>query len=110
MDELNTLLARAGVEPPYVLVGHSVGGLYVRLYAHEHPDQVAGMVLVDTTHEEQFMRLPEAIAKMQKASNRIMAWGFRLLQALNSIGLLALSAEKGGSVWPSPIPQAARAA
>jgi len=38
--DLHTLLARSGVEPPYVLVGHSLGGMLMRLYAHEHPDQV----------------------------------------------------------------------
>jgi len=54
VEGLHTLLARSGVEPPYALVGHSLGGLFVRLYAHEHPDQVAGMVLVDAVHEEMF--------------------------------------------------------
>lgn len=50
--ELGHLLARAGVRPPYVLVGHSFGGLNVRLYAARHPDQVAGLVLVDGTPED----------------------------------------------------------
>jgi pimeloyl-ACP methyl ester carboxylesterase len=51
--DLHELLARAGVAGPYVLVGHSLGGLNVRLYAAEHPDDVAGMVLVDATSEDQ---------------------------------------------------------
>lgn len=42
------LLARAGVAPPYVLVGHSAGGMYQRLYQAAHPAQVAGLVLVET--------------------------------------------------------------
>ena len=48
-QELYQLLTQSGHEGPYVLVGHSMGGLNVRLFAAEHPEQVAGMVLVDTT-------------------------------------------------------------
>lgn len=49
--ELHTLLAKAGLPGPYVLVGHSLGGVIARLYATRYPDEVAGMVLVDSTHE-----------------------------------------------------------
>jgi pimeloyl-ACP methyl ester carboxylesterase len=49
--ELHQLLERAGVRPPYVLVGHSYGGLVARVFADEYPGDVAGMVLVDATHE-----------------------------------------------------------
>lgn len=58
--ELNTLLGALGVPPPYVLVGHSLGGLHVRAYAALHPEQVAGVVLVDATHEHFFLREPAA--------------------------------------------------
>lgn len=57
VDELRTLLANAKVEPPYVLVGHDLGGMHVRLYASLYPDEVAGLVLVDATHEDQEARL-----------------------------------------------------
>jgi pimeloyl-ACP methyl ester carboxylesterase len=66
IQEQRTLLARAGVEPPYVLVGHSAGGLYVRVYAHQYPDEVAGIVLVDAAHEDLDVRPPESVTKMNK--------------------------------------------
>ncbi|HHY55514.1 MAG TPA: alpha/beta fold hydrolase [Chloroflexi bacterium] len=49
--ELHTLLHNAGESGPFVLVGHSLGGRYVRMYAALHPDEVAGLVLVDARHE-----------------------------------------------------------
>jgi pimeloyl-ACP methyl ester carboxylesterase len=54
--ELHALLGRAGIAGPYVLVGHSLGGLNVRLYASEHQGDVVGMVLIDATTEEQDAR------------------------------------------------------
>jgi len=47
--DLHELLTRANVPGPYVLAGHSFGGLYVRTYAAMYPDEVAGLVLVDST-------------------------------------------------------------
>ncbi|MDQ3730394.1 MAG: alpha/beta hydrolase [Pseudomonadota bacterium] len=54
--ELRLLLMRAGVEPPYVLVGHSFGGYDVQLFASRYPDSVAGLVLVDSSHSGQVQR------------------------------------------------------
>lgn len=59
VDDLHALLDAARIPPPYVLVGHSVGGLHVRLYAARHPEQVAGLVLVDSSHPDQQHRLRE---------------------------------------------------
>jgi pimeloyl-ACP methyl ester carboxylesterase len=58
VSELHTLLARAGVAGPYVLVGHSYGGLLMQLYTYTYPQQVAGLVLVESVHPDQF-RYPE---------------------------------------------------
>jgi pimeloyl-ACP methyl ester carboxylesterase len=52
MDDLHLLLLTAKVAPPYVLVGHSIGGMYVRAYQRRYPADVAGLVLVDATPEE----------------------------------------------------------
>jgi D-alanyl-D-alanine carboxypeptidase len=59
--DLHALLAAAAVPGPYVLVGHSVGGLLIRQYAAIYPDDVAGLVLVDATHEDNWARLEEEI-------------------------------------------------
>jgi len=59
--ELHTLLKGAGIEGPYVLVGHSFGGLYMQTYAARYPDEVAGVALVDSSTEpDQFSQRPEA--------------------------------------------------
>lgn len=52
VNDLHALLVNAGIEPPYVMVGHSLGGLNVRMYASQFPAEVAGMVLVDSSHED----------------------------------------------------------
>jgi pimeloyl-ACP methyl ester carboxylesterase len=54
IEDLRTLLRVSRMEGPYILVGHSFGGLLVRLYAHRYIEDVAGIVLVDAMHEEQF--------------------------------------------------------
>ena len=56
VEELHTLLENAGLQGPYVLVGHSLGGPYVRLYAGRYREDVAGLVLVDSAHPDQFRR------------------------------------------------------
>jgi pimeloyl-ACP methyl ester carboxylesterase len=55
-SELHVLLDRAGVPPPFVLVGHSYGGLVIQIYAARWPRQVAGLVLVDPAHAEDWVR------------------------------------------------------
>lgn len=66
--ELDRLLVRADVPPPYVLVGHSFGGLAVRLFvARKEPRAVAGLVLVDAAHEHQFQRMESAGVRVPMA-------------------------------------------
>jgi len=57
--DLHELLKRAGVAPPYVLAGASFGGLNSRVYAGLCPDEVAGMVLIDSAHEDESLRAPK---------------------------------------------------
>jgi pimeloyl-ACP methyl ester carboxylesterase len=53
VDDLRAVLAAAEVRPPYVLVGHSIGGFNVRLFAGKYPNEVAGLVLVESSHPDQ---------------------------------------------------------
>ncbi len=65
-ETLHTLLRNAGVSPPYVLVGHSLGGFHMRVFTGLYRDEVAGVVLVDSSHPEQQKRLPPAINDLLK--------------------------------------------
>jgi len=60
--DLHALLRAAGEPGPYVLVGHSLGGLCMRLYASTYPDDVVGMVLVDATHEEVWVEFEKVLS------------------------------------------------
>lgn len=85
VQELHTLLTNAGIEGPYVLVGHSLGGLNVRLFASQYPSEVVGIVLVDAVHEETYSRLPE-FRKTMTANLGL----FRTLSMASRLGLLRL--------------------
>jgi pimeloyl-ACP methyl ester carboxylesterase len=78
---LASLLEKAQIPPPYLLVGHSFGGLLVRAFAHERPDQVAGLVLVDPVSVEAWARCSDLnkrrLARGVKLSRR-GAWLARL--------------------------------
>lgn len=69
VETLRELLLHAEMKPPYVLVGHSIGGLFVNLFARLYPDEVAAVVLLDAT-------APDDIAVMAAHQN----WAQRFLQ------------------------------
>jgi len=79
---LHTLLVNANVEEPYVLVGHSIGGLYVRQFTEDYPEQVAGLVLLDAGNPEQYQQYPELFAGGDSML-RIMP----VLQTLTRVGV-----------------------
>jgi len=76
--ELHTLLSRAQVQGPFILVAHSYGGLIVRDYVREYPGEVAGLVLVDTPEESSIFR-SEVLAFYSKAraTNRVVGLAAR---------------------------------
>src|SRR5215218_8479075 len=94
--EQHTLLSKAGLEGPYVLVGHSLGGLSMLTYANRYPDEVAGVALVDSSTEpDQFSHRPEArdSYEPQKQSlalvPRLAQFGVSLLARLGVVRLLS---------------------
>ncbi|MGH9660978.1 MAG: alpha/beta fold hydrolase, partial [Bryobacteraceae bacterium] len=64
--DLHALLTGAGEPGPLVLVGHSLGGAFVRLYAASHPDATAGLVLVDAVHEREFEAIDQLLTPEQR--------------------------------------------
>ena len=59
--DLHVLLHRAGIPAPYILVGHSLGGLDARVYNGMYPTELSGMVLVDAAHEDEARRAPASM-------------------------------------------------
>jgi pimeloyl-ACP methyl ester carboxylesterase len=70
VEELRAALASVGEKPPYVLVGHSIGGVLVRAFQAAHPEEVTGLVLVDTATASVQQRWPKVIAKMRSNLSR----------------------------------------
>ncbi len=93
IEEVHTLLVRAAVPRPYVLVGHSSGGLNMRRYALYYPDEVAGLVLVDAVHPDQFVRA-EALLPPEVPTEDAALQEFR--QALRTINRSRLVAAQHG--------------
>lgn len=66
--ELHTALEKSGEKGPFVLVGQSLGGLLIRVYADKYPKEVAGMVLVDSTHEDTVLMMNGKFQRMRELS------------------------------------------
>jgi pimeloyl-ACP methyl ester carboxylesterase len=87
--ELHTLLVKAGVDGPYVLVGHSFGGFCVRLFRNLYPSEVAGMVLVDAGYEAELSRAQ--FRKFFDAGRRQLS----VLRVVTPLGILRLFSSLG---------------
>lgn len=98
VGELHALLANAGVEGPYVMVGHSYGGPLVRSFAGQYPDEVVGMVLIDATHPDQSVRLPVDF----DAGFEQQIGQFKLLGTLADLGFLRFGVEQFAPSWNLP--------
>lgn len=72
VQELHELLLQTGEVGPFVLVGHSFGGINVRLFANAYPEQVAGIVLVDSSHEDQNSQLRESPSQSFSLQNFVL--------------------------------------
>ncbi len=94
---LRSILLQSSVPPPYVLVGHSMGGLLIRVFADLYPNEVAGMVLLDAVHPDQHLR--------SAAISTHMRSGFRFLEAvpmLTRLGYIRLAGIF--NVWSEGLP------
>ena len=100
-NELHQLLVNANVAPPYILVGHSLGGLTVRVFASQYPDEVAGMILVDAGHEDMLERLPPEYLRLNKQQESY----FSVLGFMSRFGVLRWlgSSSKGADITPPQV-------
>jgi pimeloyl-ACP methyl ester carboxylesterase len=106
--ELRAELRQRNVLPPYVLVGHSLGGLYMQYFARNYPREVAGLVLVDSSYWNQQLPLVPAVSALQAAdppgdpppagSSRTVVLFMPWIMRLEIMG----SAEAGAEVHASP--------
>ena len=71
--QLHTLLQRENIPGPFILLGHSFGGIYIRHFAARFSDEVAGLIFVDSSHPEQNKRLPFLIRSMTNTLFRLIA-------------------------------------
>lgn len=101
-DEVDALITALGITEPVILVGHSVGGLIARLFAARNRERVARLILVDSSHEDQYQRLHEADPSIGDAELwkyaarwqlRVLGWR-RLRLALGLLPELRQDAER----------------
>jgi pimeloyl-ACP methyl ester carboxylesterase len=106
-DDLHDALAAAGIAPPYVLVGHSMGGIIARDFAVRYRSDVAGMMLLDSSHEAQAGRLPGSARRALRSALRwcLQPMGLRRLAA-RAGRMRGLAAEIDQSVPPEYHPAA----
>jgi pimeloyl-ACP methyl ester carboxylesterase len=76
VDDLHKLLTASGEKGPFILVGHSLAGIYVRRFVTRFPGDVAGLVFVDSSHEEGALRQHELSPKIQTLSQETAQLGF----------------------------------
>ena len=99
-EDLHTLLTTAGESPPYVMVGHSLGGLMIRVFADHYSDEVVGFVFVDSSHPEQNQRFPSDVLDVMTFPSPL------LLRAIAALGILRLTAPATPSALPPAVSEA----
>lgn len=95
---LDVALTKANVQPPYILVGNSLGSYNMRLYAHRYSDKVAGMVLTDGLHEKALLKMPLQLRLLQ-----LFFWAGFVISILGSaLGIVRIAANVGLFEWLKP--------
>jgi pimeloyl-ACP methyl ester carboxylesterase len=95
-DELHTLLTNAGLAGPYVLVGHSLAGKNMRLFAQRHPDEVVGMVLIDARGEYVDANTSPDDERAFQLLNAVQEGMYRSARSLGLVRLI------GADLWGTP--------
>ena len=75
VEELRAMLQVAGIAPPYLLVGHSFGGLVARYFAAEYPEEVVGALLVDAMRTDEWPPVDESQRKLLNRGVQLTQWG-----------------------------------
>jgi pimeloyl-ACP methyl ester carboxylesterase len=88
--ELHALLKNASVPPPYVLVGHSLGGFNIRVYNQLYPDEVVGAVFVDSSHPDQLANMPASLKQYMDKNMKSMEWMKKLAPIALDTGVVRL--------------------
>jgi pimeloyl-ACP methyl ester carboxylesterase len=100
VKELHALLAASGEKGPYVLVAHSFGGFNVRVYTKEYPADVAGLVLVDTSHEDQVSRMTGSLQTFMKNQTAQVDFQKKVAKVLIFFGVARLTSGGGPANLP----------
>lgn len=92
ISELDVLLIKAGIYPPYILVGNSFGSYNMRLYAHQFPEKIVGIVLTDGLHESGMLNMPLSLRLLKLffiSGFVISVWGgfLGIIRILGKVGL-----------------------
>jgi pimeloyl-ACP methyl ester carboxylesterase len=98
VDELDTLLTKADIQPPYILVGDSFGSYNVRLYAHRFPEKVLGLVLTDGLHESGMLKMSLAL----RALKLFFISGFVMSALGSALGIIQVLRVMGAFEWLKP--------
>lgn len=80
--DLHTALQNAGINGPYILAGHSYGGLVTRMFVDQYPNEVVGLALVDSSHPDQWVHIPAS------KDGQMVAFGNRVTALLARFGVM----------------------
>ena len=105
VNELDTLLTKAEIKPPYILVGDSFGSYNMRLFAYLYPDKIAGLVLTDGLHESGMLNLPFLVKGLKLVMTSgffisIFGASFGIIRVIKTLGLFELFKPNLGAFSP----------
>ncbi|GIL38937.1 alpha/beta hydrolase [Roseiterribacter gracilis] len=99
-QQLHALLQAANVKPPYVLAGHSLGGIVIRVFAKDYPSEVSGLVFLDSSHPGQVEKLPKP--PIESASPGAIVFLTKAMEFAATTGLTHLFNPSGKQLEQAP--------